>query len=58
MFWCPATQMRRFAAGDRLAAREHVHSPHIAQLTTAVFTTAYEPVKKQIEAAQKTGPIN
>ncbi len=29
-------------------------SRHIAQLTTAVFTAAFEPVKKQIEAAQKT----
>ena len=27
-------------------------SRHIAQLTTAVFTAAIEPVKKQIEAAQ------
>lgn len=27
---------------------------HIAQLTTAVFTAAFEPVKKQIEAAQKS----
>jgi len=29
-------------------------SRHIAQLTTAVFTAAFEPVKKQIEAIQKT----
>jgi len=29
-------------------------SRHIAQLTSAVFTAAFEPVKKQIEAAQKT----
>ena len=28
-------------------------SRHIAQLTTAVFTAAFEPVKKQIEAIQK-----
>ena len=28
-------------------------SQHIAQLTTAVFTAALEPVKKQIEAVQK-----
>ena len=28
-------------------------SQHIAQLTTAVFTAAFEPVKKQIEAVQK-----
>jgi phasin family protein len=27
---------------------------HVAQLTSAVFTAAFEPVKKQIEAAQKT----
>ena len=29
-------------------------SQHIAQLTTAVFTAAFEPVRKQIEAVQKT----
>ena len=29
-------------------------SQHIAELTTAVFTAAFEPVKKQIEAVQKT----
>ena len=29
-------------------------SQHIAQLTTAVFTAAFEPVKKQIEAVQKS----
>ena len=28
-------------------------SQHIAQLTTAVFTAAFEPVKKQIEAVQQ-----
>jgi hypothetical protein len=27
---------------------------HIAQLTTAVFTAAFEPVKKKIEAMQRT----
>jgi phasin family protein len=27
-------------------------SQHIAQLTTAVFTAAFEPVKKRLEAAQ------
>jgi phasin family protein len=32
-------------------------SRHIAQLTTSVFTAAFEPVKKQIEAAQKTARI-
>jgi phasin family protein len=31
-------------------------SQHIAQLTTAVFTAAFEPVKKQIEAVQKSTP--
>ena len=29
-------------------------SQHIAQLTTAVFTAAFEPMKKQIEAVQKS----
>ncbi len=29
-------------------------SQHIAQLTTAVFTAAFEPVKKQIKAVQKS----
>ena len=29
-------------------------SRHIAQLTSAVFTAAFEPVKKQIEAVRKT----
>jgi phasin family protein len=29
-------------------------SRHIAQLTTAVFTAAFEPVKKRIEAVQKS----
>jgi phasin family protein len=29
-------------------------SRHIAQLTSAIFTAAFEPVQKQIEAAQKT----
>ena len=32
-------------------------SRHIAQLTTSVFTAAFEPVKKQIEAAHKTAQI-
>jgi phasin family protein len=27
---------------------------HITQLTSTVFTTAFEPVKKRIEAAEKT----
>ena len=30
------------------------NSRHIGQLTTAVFTAAFEPVKKQIEAVQKS----
>jgi phasin family protein len=29
-------------------------SQHIAQLTTTVFTAAFEPVKRQIEALQRT----
>jgi phasin family protein len=29
-------------------------SSHIAKLTKAVFTAAFDPVKKQIESAQKT----
>ena len=29
-------------------------SRHITQLTTAVFTTAFEPIKKRIESAQNT----
>ena len=29
-------------------------SQHIAQLTTAVFTAALEPMKKQIESVQKS----
>ena len=29
-------------------------SQHVAQLTTAVFTAALEPVKGQIEAVQKS----
>jgi phasin family protein len=29
-------------------------SQHISELTKAVFTAAFEPVKKQIEAVQKT----
>src|SRR6202789_1891959 len=32
-------------------------SRHIAQLTTSVFTAAFERVKKQIEAAHKTAQI-
>jgi hypothetical protein len=29
-------------------------SQHIVQLTTAVFTAAFEPVTRQIDAMQKT----
>jgi phasin family protein len=29
-------------------------SRHVAQLTTAVFTAALEPMKKRIEAVQKS----
>ena len=36
------------------AVLEVSESKHIAQLTTAVFTAAFEPVKKQIELVQKT----
>jgi phasin family protein len=32
-------------------------SRHIAELTKAVFTAAFEPVKTQIEATQKTAKI-
>jgi len=32
-------------------------SRHIAELTTAVFTAAFEPVKKQIESAQNKAKI-
>ncbi len=44
-------QQRLIKDGVELAVTD---SRHIAQLTTAVFTAAFEPVKKQIEAAQKT----
>jgi phasin family protein len=30
---------------------------HISELTTAIFTAAFEPVKKQIEAAQNANKI-
>lgn len=33
-------------------------SQHIAKLTTAVFTAAFEPVKHQIEAVTKAAPVN
>ncbi len=44
-------QQRLIKEGVQAAVSD---SQHIAQLTTAVFTAAFEPVKKQIEAVQKT----
>jgi hypothetical protein len=44
-------QQRLIKEGVEAAVND---SQHIAQLTTAVFTAAFEPVKKQIEATQKT----
>jgi phasin family protein len=44
-------QSKLIKAGVEAAVSD---SRHIAQLTTAVFTSAFEPVKKQIEAMQKT----
>jgi phasin family protein len=44
-------QQRLIKDGVEAAVRD---SQHIAQLTTAVFTAAFEPVKKQIEAVQKS----
>jgi len=44
-------QQKLIKEGAEAAASD---SRHIAQLTSAVFTAAFEPVKKQIEAAQKT----
>ena len=46
-------QQRLIKEGVQAAVSD---SQHIAQLTTAVFTAAFEPVKRQIEAAQKTTP--
>ena len=43
-------QQRLIKDGVEAAVRD---SQRIAQLTAAVFTAAFEPVKKQIEAAQK-----
>ena len=45
------TQQRLIKEGVEAAVND---SRHIAQLTTAVFTAAFEPVKQQIEAVQKT----
>ena len=44
-------QQRLIKEGVEAAVRD---SQHIAQLTTAVFTAAFEPVIKQIEAVQRT----
>jgi phasin family protein len=44
-------QQRLIKGGVEAAVSD---SQHIAQLTTAVFTAAFEPVKKQIEAVQKS----
>ena len=44
-------QQRLIKDGVDAAVRD---SQNIAQLTAAVFTAAFEPVKKQIEAMQKT----
>jgi hypothetical protein len=45
------TQQRLIKDGVQAAVTD---SQHIAKLTAAVFTTAFEPVKRQIEALQKT----
>src|SRR5271170_263038 len=44
-------QQRLIKGGVEAAVSD---SQHIAQLTTAVFTAAFEPVKKRIEAVQKS----
>jgi phasin family protein len=44
-------QQRLIREGVQAAVSD---SQHIAQLTTAVFTAAFEPVKRQIEAVQKS----
>ena len=44
-------QRRLIKEGGKAAVSD---SQHIAQLTTAVFTAAFEPVKKRIEAVQKS----
>ena len=43
-------QQRLIKEGVQAAVSD---SQHIAQLTTAVFTAAFEPVKRRIEAVQK-----
>jgi phasin family protein len=47
-------QQKLIKDGVEAAAND---SRHIAELTTAVFTAAFEPVKKQFEAAQKNAKI-
>jgi len=42
---------RLIKEGVEAAVRD---SRHIAQLTTAVFTAAFEPVKKQLEKTVRT----
>ena len=44
-------QQRLIREGVEAAVKD---SQHIAQLTAAVFTAAFEPVKKQIEGVQKS----
>jgi hypothetical protein len=44
-------QQRLIKEGVQAAVSD---SQHIAQLTTAVLTAAFEPVKRQTEAAQKS----
>jgi hypothetical protein len=43
-------QQRLIREGVEAAVKD---SQHIAQLTASVFTAAFQPVKKQIEAAQR-----
>ncbi len=43
-------QQRLVREGVEAAVKD---SQHIAQLTTAVFTAAFQPLKKQLEALQK-----
>ena len=46
-----AVQQRLIKEGVEAAVSD---SRHIAQLTTAVFTAAFEPVKKQLEKTAQT----
>jgi phasin family protein len=50
-----ALQQKLIKDGLETAASD---SRHIAELTTAVFTAAFDPVKKQIEAAQHKAKIS